>query len=303
VREMADMLHIAIPPGAALRCELGEGLPPVEADGTQVRQVVMNLITNASEAIGETGGIVSIRTGAMDCDRAYLDRLALGDVPEGGYVFLEVSDTGCGMDQATRERMFEPFYTTKLAGRGLGLAAVQGIVRGHRGAIKVYSEPGRGTTVKMLLPAARGAVAADRPKPARGARRGVGKILLVDDEETVLAVAGEMLRESGFTVLTARDGHEAVEAFRRDGREVSGVVLDLTMPRKSGEETFRELRALRPDLPIVMSSGYSEQDVVQRFAGRGAAGFLQKPYQRAELVERVCEVLERQAETCDQRET
>ena len=192
------------------------------------------------------------------------------------------------MDAETQERIFEPFFTTKFTGRGLGLSAVLGIVRGHRGALRVYSEPGKGTTFKILFPARR---PMRRRSPARTARRttgeGKGTVLLVDDEETIRALGARMLASLGLRRCSAADGREALEVYAEHRDEISLVVLDLTMPHMDGEETFRELRRLDPEVRVVMSSGYTEQDVTARFAGKGLAGFVQKPYTLAQLKEQL----------------
>ncbi len=287
VREMAQMLEVSVSKKASLRYLFAEELPPVEADATQMRQIIMNLITNASEALGDESGVISVATGVMECDRAYLSESYLDDkLPEGWYVYLEVSDTGCGMDAETRSRIFDPFFTTKFTGRGLGLAAVLGIVRGHKGAIKVYSEPGKGTAFKILLPALEWKPG-DRPRIAEqsAAPRGGGTILLVDDDAYVRDVGSKMLERLGFQVLTAANGREGLDVFRRRGAQIDCVILDLTMPEMGGEEAFRELRRLRSDVCVILSSGYNEQDVVQRFVGKGLAGFVQKPYTVAKLGE------------------
>ena len=186
------------------------------------------------------------------------------------------------MNSEIVSKMFDPFFTTKFTGRGLGMAAVLGIVRGHKGSIKVYSEPNQGTTFKLLLPAS--GRPADLPRSDAGSEpwRGGGKVLLVDDEETVQATGCTMLRALGFEVLTAGDGREAVEVYQANG-DLCFVVLDLTMPHMDGEQCFRELRALNPAVRVIMSSGYNEQDVTQRFVGKGLAGFIQKPYNLTSL--------------------
>jgi PAS domain S-box-containing protein len=287
VREMTSILDISVSKKAVLRYRLAPVLPAIEADATQLRQVIMNLITNASEALGEASGIVSVSTGVMQCDRAYLEESTLGqELPEGPYVYLEVADTGCGMDAETQQRIFDPFFTTKFTGRGLGLAAVLGIVRGHRGAIKVYSQPGQGSTLAILFPMAPGEpVPAEVTPEAPTAWRGSGTVLLVDDEEPVRNVAKEMLERLGFRVVTAADGRQALATFRVHADRIVCVLLDLTMPHLNGVETFQELRGLRADLRVILSSGYDEQDVIQRFAGRGLAGFIQKPYTLGALQE------------------
>lgn len=285
VREMGQILEVSVSKKATVRYSLGEGLPPVESDATQIRQVIMNLITNASDALGDTTGIITVTTGVMECDEAYLSESYLDDSLSGGtYVYLEVSDTGCGMDPETRSRIFDPFFTTKFTGRGLGMAAVLGIVRGHKGAIKVYSEPGKGSTFRILLPAVEWE-AGERVKTAEESASLLagGTILLVDDDTFVCDVGSKMLKQLGFRVITAVNGLEGLKVFRTHRDEIACVILDLTMPEMGGEETFRELRKLRSDVRVILSSGYNEQDVTQQFVGRGLAGFIQKPYTVASL--------------------
>lgn len=294
VSEMVHMLQVSVSKKAVLRFHCAETLPSIEADPTQIRQVIMNLIINASEAIGNRSGVISISTGAMECDRQYLTSTHLDEsLPEGCYVYLEVTDTGSGMDAETQARIFDPFFTTKFTGRGLGLAAVLGIVRGHRGAIKVYSEPGRGTTFKILFPAIDLPPETIHPERFPGEHWcGTGTVLLVDDEETVRTLGKRMLERLGFDVLVACDGREALNLFAAHGEEIVCVILDLTMPHMDGEETFRELRRIRPNVRVVMSSGYNEQEIVQRFAGKSLAGFIQKPYQLARLAATLRNILE-----------
>ncbi len=293
VKEMAHMLEVSISKRAALKYHFAENLPTVEADAAQLTQVVMNLITNASEAIGECNGVISISTGAMNCDRDYVSGSYLDEeLPEGLYVYIEVTDTGCGMPPEIREKIFDPFFTTKFIGRGLGLAAVSGIVRGHHGFIKIVSEPGRGTTVRVLLPAGKDQISkAVEPADSREVWSGQGLVLVVDDEESVRQVARQMIESSGLSVLAAEDGRKAVELFRQHQEEISCVLLDLTMPHMDGEETFQELRRIRKDVKVIMSTGYSEQEVAQRFVGKGLAGFIQKPYKISKLMEKIKEVM------------
>ena len=256
----------------------------------------MNLITNAAEAIGDEMGVITVRTGLLEADRQYLTTTYLAqDEPAGTYVCLEVSDTGCGMDEETKARIFDPFFTTKFTGRGLGLAAVLGIVRGHRGAIKIYSEPGRGTTFKVLLPCSEqppvDLESQDEPISDWDAS---GAILVADDEQIVRAVTRKMLEGQGFSVLTAANGPEAVEMLGQNANKVVLVLLDLTMPRMSGLETFSRMRRVRRDVPIVLSSGYSEEEAISDFAGTDLAGFIQKPFDPKSLIRKVREVLRKQ---------
>jgi len=293
IREMTHLLEVSISKKVVLRYRLADTLPSVEADASQMRQVIMNLITNASEAVGERSGVISITTGALECDEAYLSGMFITEgLKPGRYVSVEVADTGCGMDEATQARIFEPFFTTKFMGRGLGLAAVLGIVRGHHGAIKVYSEPGQGTTFKLLLPASDLLTRGDAAGAGDAGWKGRGKALLVDDEQTVRVVGKSMLQRLGFEVVCASDGAEAVAIFRERPDDFACVILDLTMPHMDGEEAFRELRRLRPDVRVLLSSGYNEQEVTQRFAGKGLAGFIQKPYQVDTLAQALRKMLD-----------
>lgn len=290
VAEMLHLLKASISKKAALNLNLERDLPQVDGDATQLRQVLMNLITNASEALGDVGGTITVGTGTMFCGRDYLKASSLdGDLEEGTYVFLEVSDTGCGMDRDTLERIFEPFFSTKFTGRGLGMAAVLGIVRGHKGAIRIYTEPGRGTTFKVLFPARaeRGTGAQAATTAGAGLWHGTGTVLLVDDEEMLRDIGERLLRELGFEVLLARDGREALDVFTVHQDRIVLVLLDLTMPYMDGEETFRALRMRDPRVRVLLSSGYTEQEITARFAGKGLAGFIQKPYTLREMARKV----------------
>jgi PAS domain S-box-containing protein len=292
IEELIRLLHVSISKKVLLRCQLAEGLPAVDADPAQLRQLAMNLVINAADAIGDADGIITISTGTMQCDEDFLrgGQLTTPPIP-GRYVYLEVIDTGCGMDAKTQARIFDPFFTTKFAGRGLGLAAVLGIVRSHRGALKVESEPGRGTTFRVLFPAS-----TKNATPAKSDGNlppwcGTGTILLVDDEEPVRNVTSRMLERNGFAVLRARDGQEAIELFRTHAAAVVCVLLDLAMPRMDGEETFKELRRIHPRVRVILASGYSDQEITQRFQNAGLAGFIEKPYKVETLAAKLREVL------------
>jgi CheY-like chemotaxis protein len=252
----------------------------------------MNLVLNASDAIGENSGVIRICTGPMRVDREYLEETFLSpDLAPGDYVFLEVNDNGCGMPPEVKARIFEPFYTTKFAGHGLGLAAVIGIVRSHRGTIKVYSEAGRGSTFKLLFPVVVETAAIQPPADSSANWRGGGLALVVDDEETVRAVAARTLESLGFTPLTAADGRDGVRIFGEHAAALRVVLLDLTMPHMNGEETFRELSRIDARVPVVLMSGFTENDTVDRFAGKGLAGFIQKPFDRKQLQAKLRDVL------------
>jgi len=296
LNEMLHLLKTVVSKNVILKFNLPENIPPIEADASQLGQIVMNLITNASDAVEKKGGIVSVTVGAMECDEEYLAGSYIDDeFSPGRYVYLEVSDTGIGMDDETLDRMFDPFFTTKENGRGLGLAAILGIVRGHEGAIRVHSEPGKGTTFKVLFPISRSGVA-PRQSPEQGASitgwRGDGTVLVVDDDETVRTVSAMILEEYGFKVLSAADGKEGLNVYKQQKDNIVLVLLDMTMPRMGGEETFREMRMIGPDVKVVLTSGYNEQDATSHFIGKSLAGFIQKPYRPDELIFKVKEVLD-----------
>jgi signal transduction histidine kinase len=285
IEEMGHLLGTAVHRAARLAFEFAEDVPAVDGDPVQLRQVVMNLVTNAAEAIGVGSGTITVRTGRMDATRAYLLDAHRGPgLAEGPVVFLEVEDDGHGMHPATLARIFDPFFTTKFTGRGLGLAAVLGIVRSHRGAIKVTSAPGRGTRVRILFPLSEAArvaraqpVPRDRESPVRG-----GTVLIVDDEDTVRRVARRILEAAGFTVRTASGGVEAMRSLREAPAAVDLVLLDMTMPDMSGAQTLQELQRIRPGIRVVLSSGYSQEETA--VPAEDVAAFIQKPYRPADLV-------------------
>jgi len=285
VREMARLLESAVSGRAVVRFELAEGLPRVEADDAQLGQVVMNLITNAVEAVGEGRGEIALRTYALPGKAVSLRELVVGEVDRAEtYVCCEVEDSGVGMDSEVRSRIFDPFFTSKFMGRGLGLAAVVGIIQSHSGAIEMRSAPGEGTRFRVLLPTAAeqgapGAIAG--PSPAQGV------VLLADDDEGVRELVRDALERAGLEVLAAGDGREAIQLFRERADEVRAVLLDRTMPVVSGELAYEEIRRLRPDVPVVLVSGYSEQAAVAAFGERGLSGFLKKPFSPEELIELV----------------
>jgi PAS domain S-box-containing protein len=296
IEKMLQLLRTSTSKKAVLKLDLGTGLPAVRGDATQIRQILMNLITNASESLGEGEGVIAVSTTARHCTSAELrEGLLRQELPAGRYVCVEVTDTGCGMDPETQRRIFEPFFTTKFTGRGLGLSAVLGIVRGHQGTLQLESRPGEGTTFRVWFPAAPDAGAAGVAPAAAVGRapwRGSGVVLLVDDEEGVRKVGQRMLERLGFEVVTAADGDEALERYRERKKPFALVLLDLTMPRRDGAETLVELRRLDPGVRVMIASGYTEVDVAGRFAGQELAGFVQKPFDLVELQSRLRAALE-----------
>ncbi len=294
VEEMGRLLEVSIHKTIVLRYELCADIPAIEADVAQMQQVIMNLVINASEAIGENNGTIVLSTGVMDVDSDYLSGVNVENyaINTGKYVWIEVSDTGCGMDEQTKMRLFEPFFTTKFTGRGLGMSAILGIVRGHRGAIKVYSELGRGTTIKILFPAVdTRPVRLQLDEVYQAVEKSSGKVLVVDDEEMIRDVASMILKKGGFEVIEARDGMDAITKLKSHGDEIVCVLLDMMMPGMGGEEAFSEMRRIKPDVKVLLSSGYNEQTATNRFAGKGLAGFIQKPYTVKGLLSKVRELL------------
>jgi PAS domain S-box-containing protein len=286
IRETSALISTVIPRSAELDLKLAPELPPVEADPAQIQQVIMNLIINAAEALGEKPGRVTVTTVEEFLDERYIREFnAAYRIEPGRYVHLQVADSGSGMDAATLSKIFDPFFTTKFTGRGLGLSAVLGIVRGHRGALKVHSQPGVGTAFDVYLPSAGGEVAPP-PEPGRTVR-GKGTVLIVDDEELIRRTSASILEHAGFHVFCAENGHRALEVFRERPHAIDLVLLDLSMPNMNGEETLRCLRTIRPDVRVILSSGYGEPDAAAKFEEKGLAGFLQKPYSAATLAETV----------------
>ncbi len=282
--DLAGLLRRSISKLVRIELNLASGLPAVEADTGQMNQLVMNLILNAAEAIGDDSeGTVQVRTGMQEL-HAGSEWTGYDGRPlaPGTYVCLEVTDDGCGMDAQTQARIFDPFFTTKFMGRGLGLAAVHGILRSHRGGIRVESEPGRGSRFTVLLPAARTAAEPRSVAAAAAPARRTGTVLVVDDEEIVRSTAKSMLERHGYEVVLAANGVEAVEAVRREPA-IAAVLLDWTMPVMGGEQAAEQILSLRPEMPVVVTTGFSYSEAVERFAGIGVASFVQKPFTAASL--------------------
>ena len=294
IRDMGRLIKLSIPGTAELELELDGDLPPVQGDGGKLRDVLMQLLINAGEALPEGRGSVTLATGVEELgeDDESLPRVACGSGP-GPYVYFEVRDQGEGMDDETRRRLFEPFFSRKSNGRGLGLAVVLGVVRSHGGAIRIASAPGRGTRCRVLLPVL-GAV--EGPTPAAGSELGPrpvpadpdeplahATVMVVDDEEIVRALAESILEDTGCGVLCAASGEEALDRLEAAG-PVDVVVLDVTMPGMGGVETFRQMRRRWPDLRILLQSGHRPDDIEEQLGGP-PSGFIRKPYRPNDLIE------------------
>ena len=292
VREVLAVVKFSIGANVALHLDLPAGLPLIEGDPGQIQQVIMNLVINAGEALDAKRGTIIVRTGVQDVDAGYLAQtFGPSPIEPGRYVSLEVHDTGVGMNEDTQSKIFDPFFTTKFTGRGLGLAAVSGIIRGHHGALKMYSKVGQGTSFHVIFPALpvdTGAAPAAVPQTVEGS----GTILVIDDEAMVRNVAKAVLESRGYRVLLAEDGLSGVELFKTAHRLIVLVVLDLTMPLMGGEEALQLLRRIRPDLPVILSSGYNESQILTRFTAQPIAGFIQKPYTATQLLGKVQEALQ-----------
>ena len=293
LRRTTNVLGPVIGDDVGLEYAFDEDIPPVQADGSLLKQMVMGLVANASEAIGDAGGTITVSTGVLDADAEYLAGTYPGEgVPEGRYVFLRVQDDGCGMDEETRGRVFEPFFTTKFAGRGLGLAAILGLVKGHAGAIRVASEPGEGTAFTILFPLEPERTEAPVDEvPVVSAEVTGQTILVVDDEESILNVTRLMLEKSGFDVLTTDDGHKGLELYRQHAGDIAVTLLDLTMPGMNGDEVMKGILRAQRGARVLLMSGYKEEDVRHRFDVEGMTGFIHKPFELSLLVDRLRSVM------------
>ena len=289
VRDISELIRSSVPRTVALDLSLASDLPPVEGDPTQIQQLVMNLILNAVEATGERYGAVRIGTRCHEVTSRDLASRFRPDAPAPGvYVEIEVSDRGCGMSQEVEAQIFDPFFTTKFTGRGLGLAAALGIVRGHKGAIRVDSREGVGSTFTVLLPGVGGVPAQSGiEEHCRPAKVNEGVVLIIDDEEMVRRAARAALEHYGYMVFEATDGRDGTDLFSRLHDRISAVLLDLTMPRMDGHEVWRHIRRIRPDMKIVISSGYDEVEAMRQFAEEPALHFLKKPYTASSLVRKL----------------
>ncbi|MBN4076859.1 ABC transporter substrate-binding protein [Mariprofundus ferrooxydans] len=297
LRDMIELLEVSIDKNVSIRYRIAERTVMIEADMAQMQQVIMNLVINASEAIGFQGGEIDVCSGEMDANAAYLDGCFHEGSEPGDFVYIEIKDNGCGMDAATIAKIFDPFFTTKFTGRGLGMSAMLGIVRGHHGAIRIESSINQGSAIRVLFPSLGHDAEEVQPEslsscPDKAHLRGV--VLVVDDEASVMEMAVVMLEELGFQTLSAVNGQDAVQQYRQQmqqGNQISFVLLDLTMPVMSGEQAFSELCQINPAVQVIISSGYAEDDVRDRFKGTEIAGFIQKPYLPAALEKVVLQAL------------
>jgi signal transduction histidine kinase/CheY-like chemotaxis protein len=291
-RDSVPLLHLSISKRAQLQLNLAEQPLPVLIDCTQVRQILMNLVINSAEAMSEGGGVITLSSGAMTADAAYLAAARTStDAKPGEYYYLEVADTGLGMNQETLAHIFDPFFTTKFTGRGLGLAAVLGIVQGHHGALHVASQPGAGSTFRILFPPApaapNGASPIDGSATAQPLGGRSGTVLVVDDEAHVRQTAAGLLQRLGYQTIEAGDGPQAIAVFAARPDAFKFVLLDLTMPGMDGSQTLAELQRRKPGVAVIVMSGYSEQETSRRLQGRGILGFLPKPFSHATLISRL----------------
>ncbi|GJL65859.1 MAG: hypothetical protein NPIRA05_08300 [Nitrospirales bacterium] len=294
IKDMAHLLRISTSKRTTLTYDLAEDIPLIEADPSQLRQLIVSVLTNASEAIGDKSGTITISTGTVSAQTSHRNGwYVTGDIPSSHGIYIDVRDTGSGMDSETIPKIFDPFFTTKFTGRGLGLAALLGIVRALNGAVAVTSRTGEGTHFRLLFPSL-----ASTPSPQTTSEisdlcwKGTGTALVVDDEEDVRLASQLILEEMGLTVLTAGDGHAGLEVYTRYRHEITLVLLDLTMPRMNGAQLFKEIRQLSPDVPFILSSGYNEDEASKRFQGTGRYDFLQKPYQIDALIAKVRKTIE-----------
>jgi PAS domain S-box-containing protein len=283
--EVIKMLQAAIKKNVSIELNLECDVPEIKGDTGQIQQIVMNLIINAAEAIGEAHGTIKVVLTKTDLKEYQTESDTFGNtIKVGRYACLEVTDTGCGMDEETQKRVFEPFFTTKFTGRGLGMSAIHGIIKSHDGALQLTSKPGVGTTFKVYIPVP---VASDYTVPASTAtvllEETSGTILMVEDEELLRVMGKELLDAYGFTTMTASNGSEALEIYRERGSRIDVILLDLIMPVMGGIEAYHELRKINPTIPIIICSGYGVESVDHAIKNDPNARFMHKPYKPEEL--------------------
>jgi len=291
VSEMEKLVGKVVGEHIEVKTVLQKGLPTTRLDRGQIEQVLMNLCLNARDAMPDGGRLV-IETCATSLEAGYLKNHPY--MKAGRYAVLSVSDTGIGMDEKTSERVFEPFFTTKgpEKGTGLGLSVVYGIVKQHNGFIHLYSEPGKGTAVRIYFPSVDALPDPDGTAPSEAIRGGNETILLAEDDESVRKLTERALTAYGYRVLIARDGAEAVDIFRRHGQEIAMAVLDVVMPKMGGKQVYEEIADASPRLKVLFLSGYSADTVHEHFVLHPGLAFLQKPFDLPSLVRKVREVLD-----------
>jgi PAS domain S-box-containing protein len=297
INDMKNMISVSVSKRAAIKYSLMPDLPDIEADAPQMNQIIMNLLINASEAIGDNNGSIWLRTGFINGrDITKSDLIMSENITEADYVFLEVTDSGVGMDAKTKEKIFEPFFTTKFMGRGLGLSAILGIVKRQNGVIRLQSRPGEGTSFCLYFPALKQDASEIKPEQTETEMvwTGRGTVLLVDDEENIIDIGMKFLESIGFDVISAPNGYEAVNIYRENSELIRFVILDLTMPTMNGIETAEEMMKIKSDVKIIISSGYGEDMVMKSFGKISIAGFIQKPYKLQKLVNVISSVLPEQ---------
>ena len=282
IDEMMNLLNTSISKHATLHFDLAPQLPLITADASQIQQIIMNVAINASEAIGEQNGTINVRTGVEYYDKEKLHASRLEMKPEpGDFVFLEIEDTGCGMDEDTINRLFDPFFSTKFTGRGLGMSAVLGIVSGHKGAIFINSQKGHGTIFKILFPVADTNTMIDKREDKMDTSMdfvGDLTVLIIDDEPMVRTLCREMLIVLGCKALIAANGEEGIALFEEKKDEIDMIILDYTMPKLDGVATFLKLKEIKQEVRVILSSGYNSQELEQQFSTVGFTGFIQKPF-------------------------
>lgn len=294
LHDNSTRLRSQIPETARLELTLTAQLPLIEADPGQMRQLMTHLLTNAADALGGEPGRIDVGTGIVELDAVEIDDdFHPEKLSPGRYIYITVTDNGCGLDEVTLSQIFDPFFTTKSSGQGLGLAAVLGILQGHRGALQVRSSPGRGTTFKVYFPCApsKEPQQVQRP-PENVAVVNTAKILVVDDDEIVRRVTHKILETAGYGVATANDGLEAISEIQEHGDEIALILLDLRMPRLGGAEAFQEIRRIRPEIPIIVASGYDPSEGADGILNQLVTSFLPKPYSPQDLTARVAWLLE-----------
>jgi PAS domain S-box-containing protein len=301
VDEMLGMSKSTISRNVNIICNYSPDIPLIRVDASQIRQITMNLLINASEAIGESQGEISVSLAktVIKTDKRAIDHVG-NSISPGLYACLQVTDNGCGMDSETQQRLFEPFYTTKFTGRGLGMSAVLGIIKAHNGALQLFSKPGQGTTFKVYLPIQISEFVQEPPlqlSSSLDSWKGSGTVLLVEDEEQVTLIAKVMLEELGFTVIDASNGKEALEKYQ-NAINIKLVMTDIGMPVMDGYTLFRELKTLNPELRIVFSSGFGETVVTSRIPIEAIAGLISKPYNFEQMREVLKSVLEGANKRC-----